>query len=159
MLPTRCHFWVLWLLTPLNRWKDSFICLKSIHFKNTITRSSFHLKLWPFSIIHHLTSKKVRWCIIENGHSFEWNEDYVTVFLKWIDFSKDCAPHTTASPLDSKSHYPFDQNAKTCDTAGKTFSIRWFCILIKRVMTVYVHTLFLFEHLLKVLLQFIDTYR
>ena len=35
------------------------------------------------------------------------------------------------------SHYPFDQNAKTFDTKGKTFSIRWFCILIKRVMTVY----------------------
>ena len=24
--------------------------------------------------------------IIENGHSFEWNEDPVTVFLKWTDF-------------------------------------------------------------------------
>ena len=24
--------------------------------------------------------------IIENGHSFEWNEDPVTVFLKWMDF-------------------------------------------------------------------------
>ena len=35
------------------------------------------------------------------------------------------------------SHYPFDQNAKTFDTKGKTFSIRWFCILIERVMTVY----------------------
>ena len=25
--------------------------------------------------------------IIENGHSFEWNEDPVTVFLKWTDIS------------------------------------------------------------------------
>ena len=30
---------------------------------------------------------KVSWYIIENGHSFEWNEDRVTVFLKWTDFS------------------------------------------------------------------------
>ena len=25
---------------------------------------------------------------IENGHSFKWNEDRVTVFLKWTDFSR-----------------------------------------------------------------------
>ena len=35
------------------------------------------------------------------------------------------------------SHNPYDQNAKTFDTKGKTFSIRCFCILIKGVMTVY----------------------
>ena len=34
------------------------------------------------------------------------------------------------------SQIPF-QKAKTFDTKGKTFSIRWFCILIERVMTVY----------------------
>ena len=37
--------------------------LKSVHFKNTVTRSSFH------------------------SLSFEWNEGRVTVFLKWTDFS------------------------------------------------------------------------
>ena len=35
------------------------------------------------------------------------------------------------------SHYPFDQNAKTFATKGKTFSIICFCILIKGVITVY----------------------
>ena len=34
--------------------------LKSIHFKNTVTRSSFHSKLWPFSIINQLTSEHFR---------------------------------------------------------------------------------------------------
>ena len=34
--------------------------LKSVHFKNTVTRSSFHSKLWPFSIIHQLTSKQIQ---------------------------------------------------------------------------------------------------
>ena len=29
---------------------------------------------------------KFSWCTIENDHSFEWNEDRVTVFLKWTDF-------------------------------------------------------------------------
>ena len=33
--------------------------LKSVHFKNTVTRSSFHSKLWPFSIIHQLI---LFWC-------------------------------------------------------------------------------------------------
>ena len=37
---------------------DTSTCLKSIHFKNTVTGSSFHSKLWPFSIIHQLTSKQ-----------------------------------------------------------------------------------------------------
>ena len=35
------------------------------------------------------------------------------------------------------SHYPLDLNAKSSDTKGNTFSIRWFCIRIERVMTVY----------------------
>ena len=34
------------------------------------------------------------------------------------------------------SHYPLDPNAKSSDTKGKTFSIRWFYIRIERVMTV-----------------------
>ena len=32
--------------------------LKSVHFKNTVTRFSFHPKLLPFSITHRLTSKQ-----------------------------------------------------------------------------------------------------
>ena len=28
------------------------------------------------------------WCCIENDHNFERNEDCVTFFLKWTDFSK-----------------------------------------------------------------------
>ena len=35
------------------------------------------------------------------------------------------------------SHYPLDPKAKSSDTKSKTFSIRWFCIRIERVMTVY----------------------
>ena len=38
-------------------------------------------------IIHQLTFFDVSWCIIENGHSFEWNEDRITLFLKWTDLS------------------------------------------------------------------------
>ena len=83
---------LLWLIRSFmshNIVNNSLLLLKSVHFKNTVTRSSFHSKLWPFSIIHQLTwhQNKVSWCIIENGHSFEWNEDHVTLFLKWKDFS------------------------------------------------------------------------
>ena len=35
------------------------------------------------------------------------------------------------------SHYPLDPNAKLSDTKCFTLSIRWFCIRIERVMTVY----------------------
>ena len=59
---------------------------KSVHFKNTVTGSSFHSKPWPFSNISW-HQNKVCWCIIKNGHSFEWNEGCITVFLKWTDFS------------------------------------------------------------------------
>ena len=31
------------------------------------------------------------------------------------------------------SHYPLDPNAKSSNTKGNTFSIRWFCIRIERV--------------------------
>ena len=34
------------------------IALKFIHFNNTVMWPSFHSKLWPFSIIHQLTSKQ-----------------------------------------------------------------------------------------------------
>ena len=30
----------------------------------------------------------VSWCIIKNGHSSEWTENRVTVFLKWTDLRK-----------------------------------------------------------------------
>ena len=32
--------------------------IKTVQFKNTITRSLFHSKLWPFSVMHQLTSKQ-----------------------------------------------------------------------------------------------------
>ena len=35
------------------------------------------------------------------------------------------------------SHYPLDPNAKLSDTKCFTCSIRWFCVRIERVMTVY----------------------
>ena len=35
------------------------------------------------------------------------------------------------------SHYPLDPNAKLSDTKCFTLSIRWICIHIKRLMTVY----------------------
>ena len=36
-------------------WQEWMSHLKSVHFKNTVTRSSFCSKLWSFSIIHQLT--------------------------------------------------------------------------------------------------------
>ena len=38
-------------------------------------------------IIFNWNQNKVSWCIIENDHNFEQNEDLVTVFLKWMDFN------------------------------------------------------------------------
>ena len=38
--------------------RSKMLILKSVHFKNTVMRSSFHSKLWPFSIMHQLTSKQ-----------------------------------------------------------------------------------------------------
>ena len=49
--------------------------LKSVHFKETVARSSFLSKLWYFLIC------------IEKYHNFERNEDLATVFLKWTDFN------------------------------------------------------------------------
>ena len=46
--------------------------LKSIHFKNTVKRSSFNSKLWPFSIILQLT---LFW------GQLKWTEDRATMFL------------------------------------------------------------------------------
>ena len=49
--------------TLLQNTKDGvvkmFIQLNSVHFKNTVTRSSFHSTLWPFSII---LSPILFWC-------------------------------------------------------------------------------------------------
>ena len=36
-------------------YQEKKMVLKSVHFKNSVTRSSFHSKLWPFSITHQLT--------------------------------------------------------------------------------------------------------
>ena len=73
-------------LTPLTSAAKSNEKLKSVHFKNTVTRSSFHSKLWPFSIIHQLKSKQSQLNYYWKRSYFEWNEDLVTVFLKWTDF-------------------------------------------------------------------------
>ena len=35
----------------------------------------------------NIKTKSADVSIIENGHTFEWNEDRVTVFLKWTDFN------------------------------------------------------------------------
>ena len=37
-------------------------------------------------IIFNWNQNKVSWCISENDHNFEQNEDCVTVFLQWTDF-------------------------------------------------------------------------
>ena len=62
--------WTNWATTICGHWKRNGIplkkksssrfghYLKSVHFKNTGTRSSFHSKVWPLSIIHQLTSKQ-----------------------------------------------------------------------------------------------------
>ena len=65
---------------------DQYI-LKSVHFKNTVARSSVHSKIWSFSLIHQLTLFWFSWCNIENDHNFEWTEDRANGFLKWIDFT------------------------------------------------------------------------
>ena len=64
---------------------NNLLLLKSVHFKITVARSSFCSK---FMIIFNWNRNKVSWCIIENDHSFEQNEDRVTVFLKWTGFNK-----------------------------------------------------------------------
>ena len=38
-------------------------------------------------IIFKWNQNKVSWCIIENDHNFDQNENRVTVFLKWTDFT------------------------------------------------------------------------
>ena len=62
--------------------------LKSVHFKNTVSRPSFQLKTMTIfnktSADFVLMSADV---FVENGHTFEWNEGRVTVFLKWTDFN------------------------------------------------------------------------
>ena len=68
-----------------HKWQRWFI--KSVHFKNTVARSSFLSKLWSFSIQHQLNQNKVSWCI-ENDHNFERNEDRANFLLKWTDFRK-----------------------------------------------------------------------
>jgi hypothetical protein len=59
----------------------------SVHFKNTVARSSVHSKIWSFPIILQLTLFWFSRCIIENDHNVEWSEDRTTGFLKWTDFS------------------------------------------------------------------------
>ena len=57
----------------------------------------------------------------------------VTIHCKYLNAWFEC--NDIVIPV--YSHYPLDLNAKSFDTKGKTFSIRYFCIRIKRVMTVY----------------------
>ena len=47
--------------------------LKSVHFKNTVARSSVHSKIWSFSTIHQIFFW-FSWCIIENERNFECNK-------------------------------------------------------------------------------------
>ena len=62
------------------------ILLKSVHFKNTVARSSVLSK--SFSVYYiSWNQNKVNWCIIENYHNFERTEGCTTVFLKWTDFN------------------------------------------------------------------------
>ena len=56
-------------------------------------------------------------CIIENGHSFEWNEDRETVFLKWIDFNRDMLL-TKVMLLLATLWYLFHILGKICNLLG-----------------------------------------
>ena len=49
--------------------------LKSTQFKITVARSSFCSKLWSF---FNWNQNKVSWCVIENDHNFEQDEDRVS---------------------------------------------------------------------------------
>ena len=64
--------------------------IKSVHFKNTVKRSSVLSKLWSFSICNasaEIETKSADVFIIENNHNFDTTEDRATVLLKWTDFS------------------------------------------------------------------------
>ena len=55
----------------------------------------------------------VSWCIIENGHSFELNED--PVFFKWMDFIICWSPYSRVKPkqlLVQPSHMKTIHNLK-----------------------------------------------
>ena len=54
---------------------EVFVHVKSVHFKNTVTQSSVHSKLWSFSIIISWHKKSADVCITENDNNFEWTED------------------------------------------------------------------------------------
>ena len=67
-------------------WRDEMSLIKVAYLMlNFLNLKSFsiHLFFWVASSLSTLCD--VSWCIIEKGHSFEWNEDHVTVFLKWTD--------------------------------------------------------------------------
>ena len=55
---------------------------KFVHFKNTVTRSSFLSKALSFSLKSKCKNDK-------NDNAFERNINCVTVFLKWTDFNID----------------------------------------------------------------------
>ena len=68
-------FWRKILLNRKKNWIRIFFlddALKSVHFKNTVARSSVHSKLWSF------------WAEIKTNSA----EDRATVLLKWTDFSR-----------------------------------------------------------------------
>ena len=56
--------------------------------QNYILFLVFILKTQLHDLHYTQTMTIVSWCIIENGHSFEWNDDRVTVLLKQTDFKK-----------------------------------------------------------------------
>ena len=58
----KCLLWIACLLSKMPiiqrigmREGGRLLPLKSVHFKNTVARSSVYSKLWSFSIIHQLT--------------------------------------------------------------------------------------------------------
>ena len=82
----RIFVWTQFWATRTQARQNGSPWLNSVHFMNTVARSSVHSKIWSFSIIHQLTLFWFSWCIIENDHISEWIEDRATVFLKWTDF-------------------------------------------------------------------------
>ena len=61
--------------------------LKSVHFKNTVARSSVHSKLLSFSIIHQLTSKQSKLMLYCKVPQFWKKWGSCNCVLKWTDFT------------------------------------------------------------------------
>ena len=61
---------------------------------------------------------------IQNGHSFEWNEDHITVFLKWMEFRSQTQKPKEEDSFNLESLYIILFNSLTTNTFF--FSSTWY---------------------------------